>query len=116
MPSFPDSLHQSSCNAFIDASNTTSALCRCPGDCSGNGQCWYGTCTCHVGYVGEDCKQRACSTGSCPGGFKCNLLLGRCESNEGVFVAPKDPPTSATKPKPQPVSRHSKFQVCCPCT
>ena len=29
----------------------------CPNDCSGNGRCYNGVCSCHLGHVGDDCSQ-----------------------------------------------------------
>ena len=39
-------------------------LNHCPNNCTGNGECFYGFCSCHVGYYGIDC-----SNISCPGTF-----------------------------------------------
>lgn len=107
----PQKASSSICTLFLmDASNVNRAGSRCPGDCNGNGQCWYGKCTCHVGFVGEDCKLQACSRNSCPGGMKCNLLLGRCESDEGTYILPKSPTPSAKEPEPVGVcSKHQKY-------
>lgn len=41
-----------------------------------------GKCLCHVGYVGESCVHQACVKNSCAGGYKCNWMLGRCESSD----------------------------------
>lgn len=83
----------------------------CPGDCNRNGQCLDGTCRCHVGFDGDDCTLQACQEGSCPGGFKCNLLLGRCESvdsppvrKSGISPGPSEKPKASEAEVPQSAS------------
>ncbi|GMH40369.1 hypothetical protein BSKO_08273 [Bryopsis sp. KO-2023] len=69
-------------------------VCRswgCPDDCHGNGQCFLGQCTCHVGFVGEDCKNRACTVDSCSGGKGCDLMTGLCEGDEPAPTKPSMP-------------------------
>ncbi|GBG68238.1 hypothetical protein CBR_g2789 [Chara braunii] len=60
-------------------------FCRyamCPNDCSGQGVCYMGDCTCYSGFAGEDCSQIACSPFSqpCPEGSNCDRTTGLCSA------------------------------------
>eukprot|EP01006_Ploeotia_vitrea_P041892 TRINITY_DN66583_c14_g8_i1.p1 TRINITY_DN66583_c14_g8~~TRINITY_DN66583_c14_g8_i1.p1 ORF type:complete len:997 (-),score=462.54 TRINITY_DN66583_c14_g8_i1:1473-4430(-) len=48
---------------------------KCPNDCSGNGICQAGNCTCEAGYEGADCSVMRCKD-NCHGNGKCKL--GKC--------------------------------------
>lgn len=70
----------------------------CANDCSGNGLCMDGLCTCNVGFVGPDCSQVVCDPGQigpdcelkrCPNDcFGQGLCMnGKCNCWEGYLGA-----------------------------
>ena len=78
------------CDPGYEGSPSCSGHKPCPHDCSQNGLCSDGMCTCYGGFMGLDCSQKSCGVTNCnhaTGNGYCNTRTGTCSCKYGYTGA-----------------------------
>ena len=59
----------------------------CPNDCSYNGYCVNGTCSCYPGFVGKDCSTKVCPGSELVPQKVCGIIDAAIQMHGGTGVS-----------------------------